>query len=152
MKIMHIFSSLLGTLLIAKGLGFFSWKPGFLNQNTSLKWFIDPHLFDQELSSFILFDYTYWAVGTGTFINFWNDKWCSTTPLAHIVGLSNGINIPDTISQFWIGCDWNLLLSLEQMPHLFSHIMVTADQDVPNWILDESGRSTLKSARTFFWN
>jgi len=36
------------------------------------------------------------------------------------------------------------------MPHLFCHIMVRADQDVPNWILDESGRFTLKSARTFF--
>jgi len=36
------------------------------------------------------------------------------------------------------------------MPHLFSHIMVRADQDVPNCILDESGRFTLKSARTFF--
>ena len=30
------------------------------------------------------------------------------------------------------------------------YIMVRADQDVPNWILDESGRFTLKSARTFF--
>jgi len=36
------------------------------------------------------------------------------------------------------------------MPHLFSHIMVRADQDVPNWILDESGRFTLKSTMTFF--
>ena len=46
--------------------------------------------------------------------------------------------------------DWNILLSLQQMPHLFSHIMVRADQDGSNWILDESGRFTLKSARTFF--
>ena len=46
--------------------------------------------------------------------------------------------------------DWNILLSLQQMPHLFSHIMVRADQDVPNWILDESSRFTLKSTRTFF--
>jgi len=36
------------------------------------------------------------------------------------------------------------------MPHLFSHIMVRAEQDIPKWILDESGRFTLKSARTFF--
>ena len=36
------------------------------------------------------------------------------------------------------------------MPHLFSHIMVRAGQDVPNWILDESGRFTLKLAKTFF--
>jgi len=36
------------------------------------------------------------------------------------------------------------------MPHLFSHIMVRVDQVVPNWILDKSGRFTLKSARTFF--
>ena len=32
----------------------------------------------------------------------------------------------------------------------FSHIMVGAEQDIPKWILDESGRLTLKSARTFF--
>jgi len=36
------------------------------------------------------------------------------------------------------------------MPYLFSHIMVRVEQDIPNWILDESGRFTLKSARTFF--
>jgi len=36
------------------------------------------------------------------------------------------------------------------MPHLFSHIMVRVVQDIPNWILDESGRFTLKSAKTFF--
>ena len=36
------------------------------------------------------------------------------------------------------------------MPHLFSHVMVRSEQDIPNWILDESGRFTLKSARTFF--
>ena len=28
--------------------------------------------------------------------------------------------------------------------------MVKEEQDIPNWILDESGRFTLKSARTFF--
>jgi len=36
------------------------------------------------------------------------------------------------------------------MPHLFSHTMVREEHDIPNWILDESGRFTLKSARTFF--
>jgi len=36
------------------------------------------------------------------------------------------------------------------MPDLFSHIMVGAEQDIPNWILDESGHLTLKLARTFF--
>jgi len=77
-------------------------------------------------------------LGIGSFINFWNDKWCSTTPLAHIAGLFDGISIPDTVSQFWTGWDWNILLCLEQMPHLFSHIMVRANQDVLNWILDKS--------------
>ena len=38
------------------------------------------------------------------------------------------------------------------MPHLFSHTMVRAEQDIPNWILDESGRFTLKSASTFFFD
>ena len=57
----------------------------------------------------------------------------------------------DTVSQFWTGADWNISLSLQHMPHLFSHIMVRAVQDIPNWIIDESGRLTLKSARTFFW-
>ena len=38
------------------------------------------------------------------------------------------------------------------MPHLFSHIMVKAEQNIPNWILDESSHFTLKSARTFFLN
>ena len=97
-----------------------------------------------------ILDYTSQTVGTNSFINFWNDKWCSTTHLLHIVGLSDGISIPDTVSQFWTNRDWNIPLSLQQMPHLFSHIMVRVDQVVPNWILDKSGRFTLKSARTFF--
>ena len=36
------------------------------------------------------------------------------------------------------------------MSRLFSHIMVRVKQDIPNWVLDESGRFTLKSAMTFF--
>jgi len=36
------------------------------------------------------------------------------------------------------------------MPHFFNHIMVRVEHDIFNWILDESGRFTLKSARTFF--
>jgi len=46
-----------------------------------------------------ILDYTSWIVGTGSFINFWNDKWYSTTHLAHIAGLFDGISIPDTVSQ-----------------------------------------------------
>ena len=97
-----------------------------------------------------ILDYTSSTVGTSSFINFWNDKWCGTTSLANIVGLSDGASIPDTVSHFWTNGDWNISLSLQQMPHLFSHIMVKAEQDIPNWILDESGCFTLKSARTFF--
>jgi len=36
------------------------------------------------------------------------------------------------------------------MPQFFNLIMVREEHDIPNWILDESGRLTLKSARTFF--
>jgi len=36
----------------------------------------------------------------------------TTTSLANIGGLSDGASIPDTISQFWTGCDWNIPLSL----------------------------------------
>ena len=36
------------------------------------------------------------------------------------------------------------------MPHFFNHIMIREEQDIPNWILNESGRFTLKSVRTFF--
>jgi len=43
-----------------------------------------------------ILDYTSWTVGTCTFINFWSDKWCSTTSLENIAGLSNGASIPDT--------------------------------------------------------
>jgi len=68
----------------------------------------------------IILDYTSWIVGTGSFINFWNDKWCSTTSLANIAGLSDGASIPDTVSQFWSGYDWNISLSLQQMPHIIS--------------------------------
>ena len=64
-----------------------------------------------------ILDYTSWNVGTCTFINFWNDKWCSTTSLVNIAGLSDGANILNTLSQFWTGCDWNTSLSLQQMPH-----------------------------------
>ena len=38
------------------------------------------------------------------------------------------------------------------MPHFFNHIMVTKARDIPNWILDKSGRFTLKSIRTFSCN
>jgi len=127
----------------------------FLNQNTSLEWFIDPHLFSQELSIFILL---YFIILLGllvqvSFINFWNDKWCSTTSLANIAGLSDGASIPNIISRFWIGCNWNIwniLLSLQQMPHFCNHIITREEQDIPNWIVDEFGRFTLKSVRTFF--
>jgi len=64
-----------------------------------------------------ILDYTSWTVGTSTFINFWNDKWCSTTSLANIAGFSDGASISDTDSQFWTSCDWNIPLSLQQMPH-----------------------------------
>jgi len=52
-----------------------------------------------------ILDHTFWTVGTGTFINFWNDKWCSTTFLANIVRLSDGASIPDRVSKFWTSCD-----------------------------------------------
>jgi len=110
---------------------------------------MDLHLFDLELSNFILL-YLIILVGTSIFINLWNDKWCSTISLANISGLSDGASIPDTVSRFWTGCDWNISLSLQHMPHFFNHIMVREEQDIPNWILDEFGCFTLKSARTFF--
>jgi len=52
-----------------------------------------------------ILDYNSWIVGTSSFINFWNDKWCSTTFLANIVGLSDGASISDTDSQFWTDYD-----------------------------------------------
>ena len=36
------------------------------------------------------------------------------------------------------------------MHNFFNHIMVSEGQDIPNWILDESGCFTLKSGRTIF--
>jgi len=139
-----------GTLLRATCVGLLSGKTGFLNQNTSLEWFIDPHLFGLKLSSFILL-YLIILLGLrSSFINFWNDKWCSTTSLTNIAGLSDGASIPDTVSQFWIDCNWNIPLSLQQMSHFFNHIMVREEQDIPNCILDESGHFTLKYDRTFF--
>jgi len=42
----------------------------------------------------------------------------------NIAGLFDGAHIPDTVSQFWTGCDWNIPFSLQQIPHLFNHIMV----------------------------
>ena len=53
-----------------------------------------------EIKSFYstILDNTSWIVGTSTFIIFWNDKWCSTTSLANIAGLSDGASILDTIS------------------------------------------------------
>jgi len=34
-----------------------------------------------------------------------NVKWCGTTSLTNIVGLSDGASIPNTVSQSWIGSD-----------------------------------------------
>ena len=45
-----------------------------------------------------ILDYTSWIVGTGSFINLWNDTWYGTSSLANIVGLSNGVSISDTVS------------------------------------------------------
>jgi len=59
-----------------------------------------------------ILDYTSWTVGTGSFINLWNDKWCAPTSSANIAGLSDGASIPNTVSQFWTGGDWNIPLSL----------------------------------------
>jgi len=36
------------------------------------------------------------------------------------------------------------------MPHFFNHIVVSEKHDIPNWILDEYGRFTLKLFRIFF--
>ena len=83
-------------------------------------------------------------------VHFWNDKWCSSTSLANIAGLSDGASISDTVYHFKTGCDWNIPLSLQQMPHFFNHIMVREEQDIPNWILDGFVRFTFKSAETFF--
>ena len=43
-----------------------------------------------------------------------------------------------------------LYLILIKMSHFFNHIMVREEHDILNWILDESDRFTLKSARTSF--
>ena len=118
----------------------------------SFERFIDPHLFGLILSSFILL-YLIILIGLLVqvlFINFWNDKWCGTIFLTNIVGLSNDASIPDTVSQFWTDGDWNISLSLQQMSHLFSHIMVRTEHDIPNGILDESSHFTLNSTKTFF--
>jgi len=72
-----------------------------------------------------ILDHTSWTVCKGTFINFWNDKWCCTTSLTNIAGLSDGASTPDTVSQFWIGRDLNIPFSLQQMPLLFNQIKVT---------------------------
>ena len=32
----------------------------------------------------------------------------------------------------------------------FEYIMIRKEQDIPNWILEDSGHFTLKSAMTFF--
>jgi len=66
-----------------------------------------------------ILDNTSWNVGIGTFINFWNDKWCYTTSLANIAGLFDDASILDIVSQFWTSCDWNISWSLQHMPHFF---------------------------------
>jgi len=97
-----------------------------------------------------ILDYTSWTVGTSTFINFWNDKWCCTTSLANTAGLSDGPTFQIqslSFGQVVIGifpCLYSRCLVS------FNHIMVREEQDISNWILDESGCFTLKSARTFF--
>ena len=41
----------------------------------------------------------------------WNDKWCSTTSFPNIAGISDGSNIPDTVSQFYSRCLIFLVIS-----------------------------------------
>jgi len=123
---MCIFLSLLGILLIATNLGYVFLQARVLKSKYKLRivyrsssiWLGIKHFYDTIL------EFTYWIVGTGNFISFWNDKWCSTTSLANIVRLFDGASILDTISQFWTSCDWNIPLSLQQRPHCFKHIMV----------------------------
>ena len=66
----------------------FLLKVGFLNQKTSLEWFIDPHLCSLESSSFILL---YLIILLRLLVHvllliYGNDKWCYTTCLANIAG------------------------------------------------------------------
>jgi len=82
-----------------------------------------------------ILQHTSWTVGIGTVTNLWNDG--SRILMA-------------TISQFWNGYDWIIPLPLQQVNHFFEHIMIRQEQDTPNWILEDSGHFTLKSARKFF--
>jgi len=97
-----------------------------------------------------ILDYTSWTVGASTFINLWNDKWCYTTSLEILQGYMMVLTFRIQSLNFGhvvIGifpCLYNKCLIF------FNHIMVREEQDIPNWILDESGRFALKSTRTFF--
>ena len=53
----------------------------------------------KQFYSIILYN-TSRTVDTSTFINFWNDKWCSTTSLANIAGLCDCASILDTDFHF----------------------------------------------------
>jgi len=97
-----------------------------------------------------ILDYTSWTVGTGTFINFWNDKWCSSTSLASIAGLYDGANIQIQSLNFGLVVIGIFSCLYSRCLIFFIHIMVREEQDIPNWILDEFGCFTIKSAITFF--
>jgi len=69
-----------------------------------------------------ILEHTSWTVGTSTFINFWNDKWCFTPSLSIIAGVPNGSRILEIVSQFLTSRDWSIPLSLHYMPHFFEQI------------------------------
>jgi len=71
-------------------------------RSTSI-WPMIKHFYDTIL------EHTFWTIGTSTFINFWNDKWCSTSSLSIIAWVLDGSILSDTISQFWTS---SILLSL----------------------------------------
>ena len=72
----------------------------FLNKNTSFEWFIDPHLFGLELSSFILL---YLIILLGLLVQVlllisgMINGVLVHTSLANIAGLSDGVSIRDTV-------------------------------------------------------
>jgi hypothetical protein len=104
----------------------------------------------------VIRDNSFWLLGDGSNINFWNDRWCGEP-------LSDQLNIPDHLKQHLISTvkdyihdgHWCIPLSLSQVyPNLYSlisHVVIPLQHspDQLLWKHTDNGDLSLKEAYSF---
>jgi len=94
-----------------------------------------------------ILEHTFWIVGRGDNINFWNDLWCYEKCISLLarVSYAKRIKLKATMTQGWKDSDsWDLspsFLNIQGL-HNLCYISLTSWEDTPNWMLEDSGSLT----------